>query len=73
ALHAALRATDSRAARAILHRLHASTRFCGAAALAAAGNRLGQALDDAAPDPLRRQALDVLAAAAAAYIAEVSR
>lgn len=73
ALRAALRVADPGAARAILHRLHASTRFCGAASLAAAGTRLGQALDDAAPEPLRRQALDVLAAAAAAYIAEVSR
>lgn len=73
ALRAALRAADPGTARAILHRLHASTRFCGAAALAAAGTRLGQALVDAAPEPLRRQALDVLAAAAAAYIADVSR
>jgi len=71
-LRRALAAGDAAGARAIRHRLHASTRFCGAAALAAAGTHLQAALeggDAAAPEA----ALARLQGAADGYIAEVSR
>lgn len=63
---------DITGARAILHRLHASTRFCGAAMLAAAGTRLQAALEGG-DTALREAAMADLAAAADGYVAEVSR
>lgn len=70
ALRDAIGAGATADAKAVLHRLHASTRFCGAAALAAAATALTDALADgrdAAP------ALAVLARAADDYTAALSR
>jgi CheY-like chemotaxis protein len=72
-LRRALAAGDAAAARTVLHRLHASTRFCGAAALAAAGSRLQHALEDRADAAHHATALAALEAAADAYLRELSR
>lgn len=70
AVRAALATGAMPDASAVLHRLHASTRFCGAGALAAAAGALSQVLaddGDAAP------ALAALARAAEDYVAALNR
>jgi CheY-like chemotaxis protein len=70
ALRAAIASHATGDAKAVLHRLHASTRFCGAAALAAASGALARALDEAGS---ALAALAALEAAAADYAAALSR
>lgn len=69
ALRAALAGGSRADARAVLHRLHASTRFCGAAALAAAAGRLAAALDETAD---AAEALRALEGAATSYAAALN-
>lgn len=70
ALRAALAAATPADARAVLHRLHASTRFCGAASLAEASSRLAAALETPGDAVF---ALRELEAAVDAYLAAVNR
>ena len=69
ALREAIAAGATAEAKSVLHRLHASTRFCGAAALAAAATALTQALSDGAD---AAPALATLARAADDYAAAIS-